>query len=61
MKPEEIIEQQKTEIANMQKVLVKIYRIATGEDQVAEDDTEGMTIIARLAQGQAADAAGVTE
>jgi len=38
------VEQQ---IANMQKTLVKIYRIATGEDQVADDDTEGMAVIAR--------------
>ena len=52
MKPLEIIQQQKQEIANMQKVLVRIYRIATGEDQVADDDTEGMAIIAELAQGE---------
>ena len=42
----------KAEYEKSQMVLEKIYRIATGEDQVAYDDTDGMAIIARLAQGK---------
>jgi len=48
---EEIIKQQKVEISNLQKVIVKIYRIASGVDQVAFDDTEALVVIAGLAHG----------
>lgn len=46
----ETISKQNAEIARLRGELIKISRIACGEDQVADDDSEGMGIIYKISK-----------